>query len=255
MDNKKEKEIIFCQDLMEDYALKKILSTGAMPVFVDSDKETLGMDPKALYKAFEEYPRAKTAIVSNLYGTPGRTNILKDVCESHGAVLVEFAEDPLSNAKEQKKKFENIDHYLNKKIKIYKMYKEGLGDLPVVLNPHVKNGRAKFWRTIMLVDKEVVEGLSFDYQQVTPEMIRKKLETQKVIATPIVKPLHLREENKKFDFISLANYGEHIYNVDYSISTDAYTRGLCLPCDVDLRPEVQSKIIEMIKSMFVRLKV
>ena len=49
------------------------------------------MDPVALEKAFELYPDAKLVVIAHLYGTPGKVEELRTVCEKHGALIVEDA--------------------------------------------------------------------------------------------------------------------------------------------------------------------
>ncbi len=54
------------------------------------------MDPVALEKAFELYPEAqKIVVVAHLYGTPGKPDELKAVCDKYNAVIVEDAAESL----------------------------------------------------------------------------------------------------------------------------------------------------------------
>ena len=68
---------------------------GATPVFVDSEPETWNMDPAALEKAFVLYPEVKVVVCANLYGTPGKLDEVRAICDRHGAVLVEDAAESL----------------------------------------------------------------------------------------------------------------------------------------------------------------
>ena len=68
-----------------------IVYEGGVPVFVDAEYDTWNMDPRALERAFAAYPRAKVVVTVNLYGTPGKLDALKAVCDAHGAVLIEDA--------------------------------------------------------------------------------------------------------------------------------------------------------------------
>ena len=49
------------------------------------------MDPVALEKAFELHPDVKVVVLAHLYGTPGKMNELRAICQKHGAVIVEDA--------------------------------------------------------------------------------------------------------------------------------------------------------------------
>ncbi|MCD7747072.1 MAG: DegT/DnrJ/EryC1/StrS family aminotransferase, partial [Firmicutes bacterium] len=67
----------------------------AIPVFIDTEYDTWNMDPVALEKAFELYPDAKVVVVAHLYGTPGKIDEIKAICDRHGAALVEDAAESL----------------------------------------------------------------------------------------------------------------------------------------------------------------
>lgn len=49
------------------------------------------MDPVALEKACEIYPDVKAVVVAHLYGTPGKIDEIRAICDKHGAVIVEDA--------------------------------------------------------------------------------------------------------------------------------------------------------------------
>ena len=53
------------------------------------------MDPAALEKAFELYPEVKVVVVAHLYGTLGKVEELKAICDRHGVVIVEDAAESL----------------------------------------------------------------------------------------------------------------------------------------------------------------
>ena len=65
-----------------------------IPIFIDTEYDTWNMDPVALEKAFELYLEAQKIVVvahSHLYGTPGKLDELKAVCDKYNAVIVEDA--------------------------------------------------------------------------------------------------------------------------------------------------------------------
>lgn len=72
-----------------------IVYEGGIPVFIDTEYDTWNMDPIALEKAFEIYPEIKVVVVAHLYGTPGKIDEIKAVCEKHGAVIIEDAAESL----------------------------------------------------------------------------------------------------------------------------------------------------------------
>ena len=54
------------------------------------------MDPVALEKAFEIYPDVKLVVCAELYGFPGRIDLIKQICEKHGALLIEDAAEAMA---------------------------------------------------------------------------------------------------------------------------------------------------------------
>ena len=57
--------------------------------------DTWNMDPVALEKAFEIYPEVKVVVVAHLFGTPGKVDEIKAICEKHGATIIEDAAESL----------------------------------------------------------------------------------------------------------------------------------------------------------------
>ena len=53
------------------------------------------MDPNALRRAFEIYPEVKHVVVANLYGTPAKLDEIRQICDEHGATLIEDAAESL----------------------------------------------------------------------------------------------------------------------------------------------------------------
>ena len=72
-----------------------VVYEGGIPVFIDTERDTWNMDPVALEKAFEIYPEVKVVVVAHLYGTPGKVDEIKTLCEKHGAVVVEDAAESM----------------------------------------------------------------------------------------------------------------------------------------------------------------
>ena len=78
-----------------DATVNPICYEGGLPVFIDTEYETWNMDPVALEKAFEIYPDTRVVVVAHLYGTPGRIDEIKAVCDRYGAVIIEDAAESL----------------------------------------------------------------------------------------------------------------------------------------------------------------
>ena len=86
---------VFCSDMTFDATVNPVVYEGGIPVFVDTEYDTWNMDPKALKKAFELYPDVKVVVVAHLYGTPGKVDEIKNICDAHGAKIIEDAAESL----------------------------------------------------------------------------------------------------------------------------------------------------------------
>lgn len=86
---------VFCSDMTFDATVNPVVYEGGVPVFIDTEYDTWNMDPVALEKAFELYPEVKVVVTAHLYGTPGKIDELRAICDRHGAVIVEDAAESL----------------------------------------------------------------------------------------------------------------------------------------------------------------
>lgn len=86
---------VFCSDMTFDATVNPVVYEGGVPVFIDTEYDTWNMDPVALEKAFELYPEVKVVVVAHLYGTPGKIDEIKAICDKHGATIVEDAAESL----------------------------------------------------------------------------------------------------------------------------------------------------------------
>jgi dTDP-4-amino-4,6-dideoxygalactose transaminase len=90
-------DIVFCTDMTFAATCNPIKYERAVPVFIDSEPGSWNMCPKALEKAFAKYPRVKAVIAVNLYGTPARLDIIRDICYANSTPLVEDAAESLGS--------------------------------------------------------------------------------------------------------------------------------------------------------------
>ncbi len=88
---------VLCSDMTFAATVNPIVYEGGVPVFVDSERESWNIDPKALEKAFEKHPDAKAVMIVCLYGTPAKMDEIIEVCRRHNAVLIEDAAEALSS--------------------------------------------------------------------------------------------------------------------------------------------------------------
>ncbi len=89
------KRRVFCSDVTFNATLNPVIYEGGIPVFIDTEYDSWGMDPVALEKAFDMYPEVKLVVYAELYGFPGNIKEIKRICEKHGALLVEDAAEAM----------------------------------------------------------------------------------------------------------------------------------------------------------------
>ena len=86
---------VFCSDTTFDASINPVAYEDGEAVFIDTEYDTWNMDPAALEKAFEIYPDVKLVILAHLYGTPGKAEEIRKICDAHGALIVEDAAESL----------------------------------------------------------------------------------------------------------------------------------------------------------------
>lgn len=82
---------VFASDMTFDASVGPVVYEKGVPVFIDTEYDTWNMDPAALEQAFELYPDVKVVVVVHLYGTPGKIDQIREICDRHKAVIVEDA--------------------------------------------------------------------------------------------------------------------------------------------------------------------
>ena len=127
-----------------------------------------------------------------------------------------------------------LNEHIQKKKQIYETYKQAFKDLPVSMNPYSKDSEPNFWLSCMLIDK--------DYNKVTYPQIMEALLHENIESRPIWKPMHLQPVFQHNEFITL--------NKHTDVGGDVFSRGLCLPSDIKITEEEQTRVIGIIKGFF-----
>lgn len=90
-------DIVLCSDLTFSATVNPVSYEKAIQVFVDSERETWNMDPKALELALEKYKgRVKAVAMVHLYGVPAKIEEIRALCDKYGVTLIEDAAESLS---------------------------------------------------------------------------------------------------------------------------------------------------------------
>lgn len=329
---------VFCSDLTFDATVNPILYEGGEAVFIDTEPDTWNMDPDALEKAFYLYPDVRLVVMAHLYGTPGKFDEIRNICEKHQAFIIEDAAESLgasyrgiqtgalgdfnaisfngnkiitgssggmflTNSQKDMEKCRkwstqsreaapwyqheelgynyrmsnviagvvrgqtpHLEEHITQKKKIYERYKEGLSDLPVVMNPYDESHSApNFWLSCIAIDGQAmcdqVRGerkacYIHTEGKTCPSEILDTLAAFNIEGRPIWKPMHLQPIYQNHVFVTRDGSGRGLSNAyidgkeKKDTGTDIFQRGLCLPSDNKMTEQEQDVVIEIIHRCF-----
>lgn len=152
-----------------------------------------------------------------------------------------------------------LQDHIKEKNRIYESYKVGFKDLPVKVNPYdIENSEPNFWLSCMLIDNNAmseckIRDCSGHYElesgKTCPLEILDTLFKFNTEGRPIWKPMHMQPIFNSSELVTkddILNKEEK----DTSVGFDIFSRGLCLPSDIKIKPEEQEIIIEIINKCF-----
>ncbi|MBR2727353.1 MAG: aminotransferase class I/II-fold pyridoxal phosphate-dependent enzyme [Solobacterium sp.] len=147
--------------------------------------------------------------------------------------------------------FLHLQEHLDLKRAIYDRYKEGLKDLPVQVSPYIEGEMVpNFWLSCMIIDEDAMCEQTRDdhtphyvheYGKSCPTEILETLAKYNAEGRPIWKPMHMQPIYKD---------NPHVQVRENSVGEDVFRRGLCLPTDINMTPEEQEIIIQIIHMCF-----
>jgi len=327
---------VFCPDMTFSATLNPVVYEGGIPVFIDTERASWNMVPVALEKAFEIYPDVKLVIYAELYGFSGDIHKVKEICEKHGALLIEDAAEALGTTWKGKScgsfgdysaisyngnkiitgssggclltndlevankarkwstqareaapwyqheevgynyrmsnviagvirgQYPHLEKHIAQKKAVYERYREGLKDLPVMMNPIVEGCEPNYWLSAIIIDeaamcKQVRDDNTALYQpehgKSCPTEILEAIGSINAEGRPIWKPMHMQPIYRMNSFITAAGEGRaktnaYIAGGSEDAGADIFARGLCLPSDNKMTEEQQDAIIKVIKACF-----
>lgn len=152
-----------------------------------------------------------------------------------------------------------LQDHIKEKNRIYESYKVGFKDLPVKVNPYdIENSEPNFWLSCMLIDNNAmseckIRDCSGHYElesgKTCPLEILDILFKFNTEGRPIWKPMHMQPIFNSSELVTkdgILNKEEK----DTSVGFDIFSRGLCLPSDIKMKPEEQEIILEIINKCF-----
>lgn len=161
--------------------------------------------------------------------------------------------------------FPYLEEHIARKKEIYNKYKEGFKDLPVIMNPYDEGiMEPNFWLSCMLIDSDAMcRQVRSDSEacyisepwKSCPTEILETLAKHNAEGRPIWKPMHMQPIYRNNPFVTKEGNGRartnaYIAGEGVDVGADIFSRGLCLPSDINMTAEEQSKIIEIIKGCF-----
>jgi dTDP-4-amino-4,6-dideoxygalactose transaminase len=97
----KQNDYVFCQSMTFSASANPILYQGAIPIFIDSEKDTWNMDPELLREALKEADiknkLPKAIIQVHLYGMPGKIAEIVEIASEYDIPVIEDAAESLGS--------------------------------------------------------------------------------------------------------------------------------------------------------------
>lgn len=95
-------DVVICQSFTFAASANPILYQGAIPIFVDSEKDTWNMDPQLLEKAINDTLQKKkklpkAIILVHLYGTPGKIYEIIKIANKFNIPVIEDAAEAMGS--------------------------------------------------------------------------------------------------------------------------------------------------------------
>lgn len=154
-----------------------------------------------------------------------------------------------------------LDEHISLKKAIYERYKQGLENLPIIMNPYdEKNSVPNFWLSCMLINPEAMckqerndcEAFYISEKgKSCPTEILEDLARNNIEGRPIWKPMHSQPIFKNNDFVTRegsTKTSAKAFALD--VGTDIFARGICLPSDIKMTKQEQDKVIEIVRKCF-----
>lgn len=94
-------DLVLCSSFTFSASANPIIYVGALPVFIDSEKESWNMCPKLLEKAIKEFLTAgkkpKAIMLVHLYGMPAKMDLIINIANKYDILIIEDAAEALGS--------------------------------------------------------------------------------------------------------------------------------------------------------------
>lgn len=158
----------------------------------------------------------------------------------------------------------HLEEHIAQKRAIWERYREGFRDLPVTMNPRLPDSEPNCWLSCLLVNEEAMcrqvrsdrEALYIrEPGKTCPTEILETLAACNAEGRPIWKPMHMQPFFSANPFVTREGNARATTNAYRSggvadVGSDLFRRGLCLPSDNKMTPDVQDRVIGIVRSCF-----
>ena len=153
-----------------------------------------------------------------------------------------------------------LDSNIALKKAIYERYQEGLQNLPLKVH-----GGGNYWLSCALIDADAMEPFAMAdrhaaYQPESgkscPTELLEAMKAFNAEGRPIWKPMHLQPLYRGNEYVTKqgrmrGNSNAYIVREQHpEVTSDIFQRGLCLPSDVQMTPEQQDIVMNIIRRCF-----
>ena len=101
-----KEDIVLCQSFTFSASANPIVYQGAIPVFIDSEKDTWNMDPEVLEDAIKYYlakgKKPKAIIPVHLYGMPAKMDEISAIANKYEICVIEDAAEAMGSTFQEK---------------------------------------------------------------------------------------------------------------------------------------------------------
>ena len=164
-----------------------------------------------------------------------------------------------------REQYDHLKDHIAQKKTIYEKYKEGLKNLPIMMNPFDEmKAEPNYWLSSLLIDEDAMceqvrsetEALYIAEEgKSCPTEILEAISSINAEGRPIWKPMHMQPMYRMHEFVTISGSGRaktnaYIAGEVKDVGADVFQRGVCLPSDNKMTVEQQEKIIEIIKACF-----
>ena len=126
----------------------------------------------------------------------------------------------------------HLEEHRDRKEAIYRRYAAAFADLPIAMNPYLKETRPNFWLSCLTVNADC---------GVNPLEIIRRLAQDNIEARPVWKPMHMQPVFAAYPFVTAG---------EKAVNEDVFARGLCLPSDIKMTEDEQQRVIDIVRSFF-----